>query len=155
MGDNCPECQANTDPRKVPVHPNCNCEVITEDVELGVEPESWRPTEQWLRENGVLRFIQGNTGLPPKEGPRVETVQFDAATVTVLDIQDARFSDVQSWLDKVQPYLESGDFFLSIVAEGDELVDTAETVSEIATATEVAGELLNRRMVLALLRAVT
>lgn len=145
MGDNCEACRTNTDPRKVPVHPNCNCEVITQSVETGVDVEAWQPIEQWVRENGQLRFIQGNLGQSAEAGvaPAVdmgddllnitmEALTFDPSTVTVLEIEDARWSDVERWLETVNPLLMTGNYAVTFLEDPGEAAEQTQEVIELS-----------------------
>lgn len=118
VGDQCPACLANEDPNKVPVHPNCNCEVITTSLNIGVEPERFKPIERWIREAGKLTFVQGNE----PESFELEEMQFEPATVAILDAETARHSDTEAWLLEVEEWLTAGGLAISTIVRDVDLV---------------------------------
>jgi hypothetical protein len=69
----CLECQANTDPSNVPVHPHCGCSVITDEIDV---PGTDRETIAAL-----ARLVD----LPDNLWPRPESL---------VSIPDLRFSDL-------------------------------------------------------------
>jgi hypothetical protein len=156
LGDNCPECIANNDPTRVPVHPGCDCEVMTDSVQFGVDAASFQPAEQWIRENGTLRFVQGNRGFPDSEAPEpveptLDNIRIESGSVTILDIQDARFSDVQKWLEQLQPLLEAGDTMVTIIVEeAESTVDLA----QLAAGAETLQDFISGRLMLAVSKVV-
>lgn len=94
VGDNCPECQANSDPNKIPVHPGCNCDAKTTEVETGVDP----------------------TDLPD-----LRDIVADANTAAALPLQGMRYGDFLRWAEQISNDL--GDLE-AITAVLDEEADT-------------------------------
>lgn len=72
VGDNCPQCQANNDPGKVPVHVGCDCNVRTESIELG--------------------------GVDLPELP----ITIDQGTSAVLARSGLRYSDIEQWAAQIE-----------------------------------------------------
>lgn len=137
--DFCQLCAANTDPRKVPVHPGCNCDVNTMSVETGVaDPE--HPFLQGIKREDA-NFQVGDAFIDlilPDE------LQLDAGTVAILDPNDMRFGDVSRWLEQLGTVLDKAEYVVVAVDEGQEQLE------EITTATELATDLADRKIWLAI-----
>lgn len=119
--DQCPLCVANNDPTKVPVHPNCHCDVITDSIEEGVaDPDSrfFVPLNQEL----IDIIMPGDEVLPAGT-----SIQLDPATAAILDAENVRWADLTRWLQQMEPYLQQGAQYLSIVVDS----DTDEAVQQI------------------------
>lgn len=127
--DKCPQCVANNDPRNVPVHPNCHCSIVTDEVETGVVDPSSRLLD-------VLRAGQELVELEVVNGELPAAIQLNPETIAVFDPEDVRFGDLARWLEQVQPYLDNADTYLSIVVDDDsdealsQISDTVEAISE-------------------------
>lgn len=126
--DQCPLCVANNDPKKVPVHPNCHCDVLTDSVEIGVaDPES--RLLQLLRNTDIPMDLIGEGELPA-------AIQVNPATVAINDIEDVRFADLTRWLEQIQPYLEQTGQYITMVIDE----DTEEAVAQIEELAALAAE---------------
>jgi hypothetical protein len=90
VGDNCPECQRNTDPSKVPVHPGCNCDAITTEVE---------------------------TGLRQEDLPDLQQIVADANTAAALPLSDMRYGDLLRWAEQVGNDLDDLSAITAVVSE--------------------------------------
>lgn len=140
--DKCVLCVANNDPRKVPVHPNCHCDVVTNEVETGVVDGSSRLLD-------VLRTTDEFIELETITGAELpEAIQINPETVAVFDPNDVRFADLARWLEQVQPYLEATNQYISIVVDDDTdeaLVQIEETIEAIAEDPEVLVEAIRNK----------
>ena len=101
LGDNCPLCTANNDPRNVPVHPHCNCEVVTLEVEPGVDENIVRSVEEWIRTSGNL----------------LDELALDPQSMAVLAADDVRFGDIVSWRESILPYLQNAEYIAMMVED--------------------------------------
>jgi hypothetical protein len=121
--DQCPLCVNNNDPRKVPVHPNCHCDVITDSVEMGVADPASRLFSPFNQE--LIDIVIGEDGaiLP-------ESIQLEPGSVAVFDPENVRWADLMRWLEQVQPYLEQANMYVSIVIDED-AEEAAEQVEQV------------------------
>lgn len=149
--DKCPLCVANNDPKKVPVHPNCHCNVVTDSVETGVVGSDSRLLD-------VLRTVDGFVEVEVVNGELPAAVQLNPETVAVFDPNDVRFADLARWLEQMQPYLEASDQYLAIVVDDDSdeaLAEVEETLALIAeNPDEVLQALQNKKLWFAIGQAV-
>lgn len=140
--DQCPQCVANNDPRKVPVHPNCHCNVVTDGVETGVVDGSSRLLDVLRTVDGFVDLnMIGDADLPP-------AIQLDPSTVAVFDPEDVRFGDLAKWLEQIQPYLTATDQYIAIVVDDDSeeaLTLIEETISAIAENPEQLAEAIRNK----------
>lgn len=100
------------------MHPNCNCQVVTDSVDIGIEPSAFKPIERWIRENGRVTFVQGNE----PDSFELEQYTMDPATVAILDTASARHSDTEQWLTEVDEWLHSGGLAISAIVRDVQLV---------------------------------
>jgi len=148
----CERCRLNNDPNKVPVHPHCDCDVISDSVEAGVaDPES-RFLKQ-LNLGDIAMEIVGDA-----EGVQLNAVQLNPDTTAILEGENARFADLARWLEQMQPYLDQGAQFVSIVVDDDTdeaVQQSAETLQSIAEgSTEISEAIRSRKLWFALAKAV-
>lgn len=108
IGASCKRCAANTDPYKVPVHPGCNCDVVTESVDVGVDPEHLRVLEDWISRN-----------LPVDQH-----VRMIPGTTSVLPMDDLRFGDLAKWLEMAGGFLDTAEV-ITIITDDDESLQAA------------------------------
>lgn len=146
----CKLCTENNDPARVPVHPNCQCNVITDSVEAGVAD----PTSRFfnpLNLDSIAMEMIGDEVLPG-------TVQLVPETAAILDGETARFADLARWLEQMEPYLQQGSQYLSIVVDDDTdeaVQQVTETVESIAEDIENLPEAIrNRKLWFALAKSV-
>jgi hypothetical protein len=139
----CERCRLNEDPNNVPVHPHCDCDVVTDSLESGVaDPES-RFFSQLSPANIAMEIIAGEGGV---ELPAA--VQLNSDTVAILDGETARFADLARWMEQMQPYLDQGAQYLSIVVDDDTdeaVQQTAETIQSVAEGTTDLSEAIKSR----------
>jgi hypothetical protein len=139
----CERCRLNEDPNNVPVHPHCDCDVVTDSLESGVaDPES-RFFSQLSPTNIAMEIIAGEGGV---ELPAA--VQLNSDTAAILDGETARFADLARWLEQMQPYLDQGAQYLSIVVDDDTdeaVQQTAETIQSVAEGTTDLSEAIKSR----------
>lgn len=146
--DSCELCRTNTDPRNVPVHPHCTCDIATQDVEVGQTPSDHPNFRVMSTADEEIVFLS-ESDLPV-------AITMDPATTAVLDVNDFRFGDVARWLEQVQPYLVATDQFLSIVELSDENVGQAADVAEaLAEGTDIVEAISAKRIWLSIAKAVT
>lgn len=142
--DYCKECAMNTDPRNVPVHPGCKCDAVTDAVEMGVADSEEHPflnvitRDQANFQDSV--FI--DLVLP-------DAIQIDGSTVAILDPEDMRFGDMTRWLEQLGTGLEQAQYVVVAIDEGQEQLDEITDVAELAT------DLSDRKIWLAIAKAVT
>jgi len=127
--DKCPQCVANNDPRKVPVHPNCHCDVVTRSVETGVAD----PGSPLL---GVINTIDGLMEIEVVNGEVPTAIQMNGETVAIFDADDVRFADLARWLEQMGPYLEATDQYVSIVVDD----DTEEAIAQVSETLEIIAQ---------------
>lgn len=133
----CKECQANNDPNKVPVHPNCQCNVITDSIESGVADPTHRLFNV-LNPNTVDMITPDGVDIPA-------AIQLDPATTAILDPENARWADLMRWLEQMQPYLEQANLYVSIVVDDDTdeaLAEVEEVIDLLASDIEAGLEAL-------------
>lgn len=149
----CEACRLNDDPRKVPVHPNCDCDVITDSIESGVADPTSRFLQPLSRANMDLEVITGDE----LHGDLV----FDPETVAIMEEENVRFSDIARWLEAMQPYLDRADRvydYISIAVDDDtdeavqQVQDTLEALSEDTES--FAEAIKSRKLWFALAKAV-
>jgi hypothetical protein len=146
----CKQCTENNDPAKVPVHPNCQCDVITDSVEQGVADPSSRFFNPLNLDNIAMELVG--------EGELPATIQLNPETAAVLDVENVRFADLARWLEQIEPYLQQGSQYLSIVVDD----DTDEAVQQVEETIDVITEdienlpdaLRNRKLWFALAKSV-
>lgn len=126
--DSCILCRTNTDPSKIPVHPNCTCDASTQDVEVGQVPSDDSHFRVMSTKDEDIVFLS-ESDLPA-------TLVLDPATTGVVQIDDLRFADLARWLEKMQPYLEGANQVLTILSE----TESNEDVSVAAEFADVAAE---------------
>lgn len=143
----CQQCRMNNDPNNVPVHPNCDCDVITDSIETGVaDPES-RFLSKLSRD--TLEII-GDL--------EAASIQLDPGSIAILDGDTARFADFARWLETVQPYLDAGGQYVSIVVDDDSdeavqnIQETVEAVTEDSE--DLVEALKNRKLWFSIAKAV-
>jgi hypothetical protein len=129
--DECPQCRANNDPRNVPVHPNCHCDVITDSIEAGVADSD-------SRFFNPLSLIDGDLKVEVMGGETLDAqaIQLDPATTAILDAENVRWADLARWLEQMQPYLNAGEQYVSIIVDD----DTEEAIAQINETLEVVAE---------------
>jgi hypothetical protein len=144
-------CVANNDPKNVPVHPNCHCDVVTDSVETGMVESGSRLLDVFRTADGLLDIEVVNGELP-------EAIQLNGETVAVFDATSVRFGDLARWLEQMEPYLNAADQYLAIVVDDDTseaLQQAEETLSAIAAnPEEIADALKNKKLWLAITKAV-
>lgn len=118
--DQCSLCINNNDPKKVPVHPNCHCDVITDSVQTGVVEPGSRFLDPLNQE--LVDFVMTDSGdiLP-------DSIQLQPDSVAVFDPEDVRWADLMRWLEQMQPYLEQANMYVSLVVDE----DTDEALAEV------------------------
>jgi hypothetical protein len=119
VGSYCKQCAANKDPAKVPVHPRCNCEVVTENITLGTDPEHIRALEDW-----IVRTLESS-----------DHVTLVPGSVSVLPRDDLRFGDLAKWFELAGGMFAMGDLITVITDEG----EFADTLDAMGTATVWIG----------------
>ena len=148
----CERCRLNDDPNKVPVHPNCDCDVITDSLETGVADPHSRFLSALSTQDLAMEVVSAE-GLDLPAG-----IQLNSDTVAIIDGDSARFADLSRWLEQIEPYLDQGSQFLSIVVDDDSdeaVQQVQETVGEIADDVENLPEALrNRKLWFALAKSV-
>jgi hypothetical protein len=150
--DKCPQCVANNDPRNVPVHPNCHCDVVTDEVETGVVDSGSRLLDVLRTGQDLLQLEAiGANELPA-------AVQLNPETVAVFDPEDVRFADLARWLEQMQPYLDASEQYVAIVVDedsGEALEEIEGTLEAIAQDPEqIAQALRNKKLWFAIGQAV-
>jgi hypothetical protein len=149
----CKQCLDNHDPSKVPVHPHCDCDVVTDSIESGVADPTSRFMQPLDFSNMDIQVITGNEF----SGKMI----MDPATVAIMDAENVRFADIARWLETMQPYLDKLDLaydYVSIAVDDDtqEAVDQVqETIQSLSEDTETLTEAIhNRKLWFALAKAV-
>lgn len=151
--DKCPLCVANDDPRKVPVHPNCHCDVVTNEVETGVVDSSSRLLDVIRSADGIIDIdvIGSDAELP-------DAIQINPETVAVFDPENVRFADLARWLEQMQPYLQATNQYISIVVDEDTdeaIAQIEETLSHIAeNPEEIVEAIRNKKLWFGIAQAV-
>lgn len=127
--DSCILCRTNTDPSKIPVHPNCTCNASTQDIEVGQVPGDDSHFRIMSTANEDVVFLS-ESDLPA-------AIIMDPATTGVVEITDLRFGDLARWLEKMQPYLEGANQVLTILSEVEQSNEDVSTAADVA---DVAAE---------------
>lgn len=147
----CIQCQNNNDPNNVPVHPNCDCDVVTDSIETGTL-DTGHPLLNVLNKRIADIVIQG-----VDHTPEDIAVQMLPETVAVLD-ENVRWADLARWLEQMQPYLEQTGQYLSIVVDEDtdEAIANVEDILELAsTDAEAAVDALkDKKFILSIAKVV-
>lgn len=112
--DSCLLCRTNTDPKAVPLHPNCTCNIATEDVQIGQIPNDDPQFRVMSTADEEIVFLS-ESDLPV-------AITLDPATTGVIDVDELRFGDMARWLEEVQPLLDGSDLLLSIMDVSDDNV---------------------------------
>lgn len=126
--DKCNLCVANDDPNNVPVHPNCHCNVITDEVETGVVDPGHRLLDVLSRATENLEI----EGVDLLEGQSIQLLPETVATFG----EEIRFADTARWLEQMQPYLENANHYITIVVDE----DADEAAAEIEQLMEVLAQ---------------
>jgi hypothetical protein len=149
----CKLCLENNDPRKVPVHPNCDCNVVTDSITSGAVDKQSRFLQTLSRANMDIETIVGDEF----HGDLI----LDPETVAIMDAEDVRFSDIAKWLEIVQPYLDKLDRaydYVSIAVDDDTqdaVQQVQETVDQLAEGSEDFAEAIKtKKLWFALAKAV-
>lgn len=127
----CERCRLNDDPKKVPVHPNCDCDVITDSLETGVGDPSSRLFNPLTARDIAMELVSADKTI---ELP--SAIQLNPDTTAILDGENVRFADLARWLEQMQPYLQQGAQYLSIVVDDDtdeavqQVTETIDTIAE-------------------------
>lgn len=149
----CKQCLENDDPARVPVHPNCDCNVVTDSVETRVADPTSNLLKTLNNANSVIDIITGDkfTG----------DLILDPETVAIMDADNVRFSDIARWLEIVQPYLDKLDRtydYISIAVDDDnqEAVEQVQdTIDNLADDSEdFADAIKSKKLWFALAKAV-
>lgn len=151
----CERCRLNEDPNNVPVHPHCDCDVVTDSIESGVaDPES-RFFKQLNLGDMAMEVIANESGV---ELNVPSAIQLNPDTAAILDGENVRFADLARWLEQMQPYLDAGAQYVSIVVDDDTpeaVQQTQETLQSIAEGTTDFSEAIkSRKLWFALAKAV-
>jgi len=146
----CERCRLNDDPNKVPVHPHCDCDVVSDSVESGVGDPQSRFFNPLTARNIAMELI-GDQELP-------EAILLNPDTAAILEGENVRFADLARWLEQMQPYLDQGAQYLSIVVDDDSdeaIQQTTETLQEIAEGSiDLSEAIRSRKLWFALAKAV-
>lgn len=105
QGDNCPECQANDDPDAIPLHPGCDCDIVTEEVQRGQPAAAEHFTAAITME--AVEYLGSD------EGP--QAIRLDPLSASVLPVEGTRFSDITRWLSRAP--IDDTDFVSVMVGE--------------------------------------
>lgn len=146
----CKQCAENNDPRKVPVHPHCDCDVVTDSIDTGVaDPES-RFLKALTPDNIEMELV---TGALESAG-----IQMEPGSVAIMNMDNVRFSDLARWLEQMQPYLDAGAQYVSIVVD-DDTQEAAAQVQETVTAiaedsTDIVEAIQNKKLWFSIAKAV-
>ena len=124
----CQQCAMNNDPKRVPVHPHCDCDVITDSIDTGVADPDSRFLQALTPDEIEMQLI---TGVLESSG-----IQLEPGSVAIMDMENVRFADFARWLEQVQPYLDAGSQYVSIITDD----DTDEAVQEIEEAVSTVAE---------------
>jgi hypothetical protein len=149
--DSCEACRTNTDPKRIPIHPNCTCNIATDGVETGVV-DADHPFFSTMRTAAEdILMIGEDVTLP-------DGIQLDPASTAILDMENLRFGDLARWLEQTQPYIDAGAQYVSIVIDedtGEAAEEVVSVIEEVAAGTQgVAEGLQNRKMWLSIAKAV-
>ncbi len=134
--DSCLLCRNNTDPKKIPLHPNCTCNIATEDVEIGQVPSD-DPHFRVLSTTDEDVVYLSESDLPV-------AITMDPATTGVVEIDDFRFGDLARWLEKIQPLLTGTDEVLTILSETESNEDVSQAAEIAGSVAEGAEEVVER-----------
>lgn len=138
--DSCEVCRSNTDPRAVPLHPHCTCNVATEDVQTG-QTSSNHPNFRVMHTADETTVYLGESDLPA-------AIVMDPATTGVLEIDDLRFGDLARWLEQIEPYLSGADLMVTILEEADVSdQDISEVTDALAEGAEEAAESISNKRI--------
>lgn len=102
-GDNCPECEANEDPDAIPLHPRCDCEAITTQIQTGVPPEE---VASAINVEAIVFMSESNSPVG---------VRLDPLSASSVSTNSLRFGDMTRWLAGAP--LTDWDF-VAVVPEG-------------------------------------
>lgn len=124
----CERCRLNNDPNNVPVHPNCDCNVVTDSITTGVANPASRFLESLTRDSIDIEVVNGEL--------ESAGIQLEPGSVAIMDVENVRFGDLARWLESVQPYLDAGANYVSIVIDD----DTEEAIAQVQEAVEAIAE---------------
>jgi hypothetical protein len=149
----CERCRLNNDPNNVPVHPNCDCDVITDSIESGVADPQSRFFNPLTARQIAMEMVSAEEGIELPAG-----IQLNPDTVSILEGENVRFADLARWLEQMQPYLEEGAQYLSIVVDDDTdeaVQQVSDTLENVASGLEDIPEALrHKKLWFALAKAV-
>lgn len=149
----CERCRLNNDPNNVPVHPNCDCDVITDSIESGVADPQSRFFNPLTARQIAMEMVSAEEGIELPAG-----IQLNPDTVSILEGENVRFADLARWLEQMQPYLEEGAQYLSIVVDDDTdeaVQQVSDTLESVASGLEDIPEALrHKKLWFALAKAV-
>lgn len=136
-GRACPQCEANNDPNKVPVHPGCHCGVQTVSLSRGVDPEDAQSIAERANESLLHQF-----GLDP-EADIPEAFKVAEDTVAVIAEEGFRFADFSEWFFSTAENLNSKtELWAMIVTEPQQQQQEAAAEGQAPPGSAVAAETL-------------
>lgn len=106
----CKKCAANFDPKNVPVHPGCGCDIVTDAVALGMDPMEFEGVQSEFSDAAVQAIGDVPSALMQPE----LAARFHAS--------DFRFGDLTTWLVSLADDL---DLICALFASPEELVAAA------------------------------
>lgn len=112
VGDTCSDCVNNTDPANVPLHPGCDCDIVTREVEVGTA-DATAIIDAVLRHN-VGSVIQ--VGEPPLPN---ENVRLDERTLAAIPLKEFRYSDLVKWFERVDTLNDLSEMHAAVFAASD------------------------------------
>lgn len=85
---NCPLCQANDDPDEIPLHPGCDCDVVTVAIERGVPPVD-KAFKDAVDTRSVVYLSQTDAPVG---------IRLDPISASAIPMRNIRYADVMHWL---------------------------------------------------------
>lgn len=135
----CNQCLANDDPANVPVHPGCQCDVRTDNVELAVG-ESDHPLMQAIMQEGNDFKMMADVVSP-------DGVKLDPRSIAVIDAEELRYGDMTKWLEQAQGLLNQADYVAVAIDEGHQ------QIQELSAGVEITEAALRKRIWIATAKA--
>lgn len=124
----CPQCRANTDPDKVPVHPGCQCDVRTESIETD------QPADKDIQ--ALVNLIEATTDIVTPDQIRVnaepilQSLAIKPETVVAIDGK-LRFSDLLTYVSDHEDLVNNANSFVGLLIDDEDYADERE--SDVST----------------------
>jgi hypothetical protein len=119
----CKQCQANTDPNNVPVHPNCECSVKTDSIE--------KPADVPSHED--IRLLADVLSTVDSADPGAIRPDFNFSgpmavkPETIRTLESFRFADLLAFVDEHENLLNNASSVVGMLFDNEDLAEETES----------------------------